>query len=377
MTAILAAGTPYYPLFFCKDTVPQNEPSCLPARPAAVKSSTIYTGTITADDKDGDGIPSSQDNCPAIFNPVRPMDGGHQADGDHDGIGDACDECADDPTQSCDHPVGTDLDGDGTPNGTDNCPLIANQDQADTDGDGVGDACDDCAAANPGATGCTLSVASVRNPGASDHAKLTDIVSVTGVVTAHVSGKTYYVQDTPGGGPGRASTSPRTRSPERPRRARRSARRSRCWACIPIRSTRIRSRPPADRDHGHERALTVTPLALNVNQVNTDAGDAAEQYEGVLVQIAGPLTIANANVNNVTKSDSGTAYEMTMSPKLEVLDTIFKRWGSPATCNGGGECTVPPAGFTNGTAFSSMTGVMGWGFSLRMLYPRQASDFAP
>jgi hypothetical protein len=37
-----------------------------------------------------------------------------------------------------------DADGDGKADGYDNCPFVANRDQADTDGDGVGDACDNC-----------------------------------------------------------------------------------------------------------------------------------------------------------------------------------------------------------------------------------------
>src|SRR5215211_3900142 len=37
----------------------------------------------------------------------------------------------------------TDADGDGVPVELDNCPTVANPDQADTDGDGQGDACDD------------------------------------------------------------------------------------------------------------------------------------------------------------------------------------------------------------------------------------------
>jgi len=36
-----------------------------------------------------------------------------------------------------------DSDGDGIPNGTDNCPMIPNPDQADTDLDTRGDACDE------------------------------------------------------------------------------------------------------------------------------------------------------------------------------------------------------------------------------------------
>ncbi|MCA9549332.1 MAG: choice-of-anchor D domain-containing protein [Myxococcales bacterium] len=39
--------------------------------------------------------------------------------------------------------VFVDGDGDTVPDGTDNCPLVANPDQADLDGDGVGNACDD------------------------------------------------------------------------------------------------------------------------------------------------------------------------------------------------------------------------------------------
>jgi len=48
----------------------------------------------------------------------------------------------------------SDVDGDGIPDATDNCPTVANSTQADTDGDGVGDACDNCVnVANPWVTG--------------------------------------------------------------------------------------------------------------------------------------------------------------------------------------------------------------------------------
>jgi hypothetical protein len=47
-------------------------------------------------------------------------------------------------------PFCPDLDSDGVCDGDDNCPSVANANQADGDGDGVGDACDNCpAVANP------------------------------------------------------------------------------------------------------------------------------------------------------------------------------------------------------------------------------------
>lgn len=59
-------------------------------------------------DDDGDGFPAQFDNCPAVANE-------DQADGDADGVGDLCDNCIEAP----------------------------NFDQADEDGDGEGDACED------------------------------------------------------------------------------------------------------------------------------------------------------------------------------------------------------------------------------------------
>jgi len=104
---------------------------------------------------DGDGIPFVEDNCPYIYNP-------DQEDSDEDGVGDVCDNCPSDynPDQEdndldelgdvCD----PDDDNDGICDpgesdqscaGEDNCPHVANPDQADEgDGDGVGDICDNC-----------------------------------------------------------------------------------------------------------------------------------------------------------------------------------------------------------------------------------------
>jgi hypothetical protein len=78
-------------------------------------------------DADGDGVADDLDNCPSVAN-------ADQADSDGDGVGDACDEDGD--------PQDTDSDGDGVPDEIDNCPDDANPDQSDQDGDGFGDICD-------------------------------------------------------------------------------------------------------------------------------------------------------------------------------------------------------------------------------------------
>jgi hypothetical protein len=81
---VQAAAAKTYPLFFCRDAVPEAEPTCVPSRDT-------YPAGATALDRDGDGIADAADDCPATFNPVRPMDGTAQADVDADGFGDACD----------------------------------------------------------------------------------------------------------------------------------------------------------------------------------------------------------------------------------------------------------------------------------------------
>ena len=64
-------------------------------------------------DDDGDGIADVVDNCPLVAN-------SDQANADGDSFGDVCD---------------TDDDGDGIADVVDNCPLVANSDQANADGD--------------------------------------------------------------------------------------------------------------------------------------------------------------------------------------------------------------------------------------------------
>lgn len=88
-----AAQSPgVYQLFYCAE--PDDEPSCVPSRASSVNGSTIYTGIPTTNDSDGDGIANGVDNCPTVFNPIRPLDNGVQPDANTNGIGDDCEPWA-------------------------------------------------------------------------------------------------------------------------------------------------------------------------------------------------------------------------------------------------------------------------------------------
>jgi len=168
-----------YPSFFCG--LPAGEPTCVPSRPGE------FTGIASDTDSDGDGISNDTDNCPDVFNPIRPIDGGVQPDGDADGAGDACDET----------PLLADLDSDGTDNLVDNCPFDANADQDDTDSDNKGNVCDFCpTAANPDSV-CGLapaepaSIADVQDGTVSVDSRVT----ITGSIVTAIYDRGFWMQD--------------------------------------------------------------------------------------------------------------------------------------------------------------------------------------
>jgi hypothetical protein len=157
-----AIGDGAYPAFFCG--TPAAEPSCVPERRQSVSGSGVYTGAITPDDSDGDGIIDADDDCPSVFDPIRPLDHGTRADADGDGVGDACDICPlNAGTSVCRSVDPDDFDADGVLDGADNCLAVSNADQADADVDDHGDACDACPLfANPGPAGCRTSIYAIK-----------------------------------------------------------------------------------------------------------------------------------------------------------------------------------------------------------------------
>jgi hypothetical protein len=97
-------------------------------------------------DSDGDSVPDACDNCPSVANM-------NQADDDGDGVGNVCDACPLDASNdadgdgvcgdvdACPSDPNNDADGDQICGNKDNCPANANSSQADADRNGIGDAC--------------------------------------------------------------------------------------------------------------------------------------------------------------------------------------------------------------------------------------------
>ncbi|HSC75073.1 MAG TPA: metallophosphoesterase [Pseudomonadales bacterium] len=90
---------------------------------------------IAGSDRDGDDVPDASDNCPVNTN-------ADQSDTDDDGVGDVCDSGTDTDGDGIGDSIDPNDDGDALDDASDNCPLLANDDQYDYDGDGKGDACD-------------------------------------------------------------------------------------------------------------------------------------------------------------------------------------------------------------------------------------------
>ena len=349
---IRTEGEKFYPLFFCKGETPKNEPSCVPTRDT-------YKGGPTDADKDGDGIADAQDNCPTIFNPIRPMDNGKQADADGDGTGDACDPCPRDATNTCVRVTATDSDGDGVPDAIDNCPETANPEQADSDKDGRGDACESCAKANPGAIACDSDIPSLRQRG--NKPKNGEVVRIGSAFISAVGpstgGKNFmFVQTSPQGAPfqgiyvltGTAATDRKVGEKVALTGIFREA-----FDMDQVTASRI--------ELLDAQLATMEPMVLTAAALADDKN--GEGYEGLLVQVKD----AGLAITDQDPDKGGKYFEFVIGGSLRIDDFIFSKYATTGTA-------YPPVGFTIGSAFTSVTGVMGYSFNQRKLYPRSIAD---
>jgi len=358
-----ATEHPIYPAFFCKNETPKDEPSCVPTRGATPEapSASQYTGP-TAGDKDGDGIPDATDNCPAVFNPIRPMDA-KQADADGDGIGDACDKCPLAAGEACTRPNAEDIDDDGVLNGVDNCPELANADQADDDKDGKGNACDTCPTEpNPGQAKCVTeyTVAALRNPADPQH-------PASGSVRARV--KNLYVTGVRSGGGGRGffaqvgtdafsglyvETGTVTPTVVVGNKVEVEGDYEEVFNVTTLRNVVVKV---VDAGTALPFAPVVFPSA-DITNVGNVQGPSAEAYEGMLCQVDAP-TVTLMNSDGAQDFDEFSIADAS-GGNLRVDDYLYDPLDNT---------------FAVGTAFQKVVGICYFSFSNRKILPRSPADY--
>lgn len=350
LAAVRQAGESIYPLYFCKTQTPAHEPSCIPRR-------ATYPNGITATDRDGDGIDDGGDLCPAIFDPIRPMDGAKEADADGDGIGDACDPCPRDAANACARPDARDTDGDGVRDALDVCPRIVDPGQADGDGDGVGDACDPCPAfKNPGSVACRATIAQVRDPQAVGHVADGAIVSLPAAYVVAASPNDFWIED--------GSRQPWTGiqvhagtsvAPTRGNRVKIQGVHASIFGMATVIVSRATITDPGT-------ALPFGPLVATTTALKT-GGAKALSHQSMLVEVDG-VTITK----DAPDGANNEFYELVVDNDVRVDDRIWTRYGTAANA------PYPPAGFTNGTVFRRIVGIQGFSFKNAKLWPRDTSD---
>jgi hypothetical protein len=322
----LAYAGELFPAFICEGL--DDRPSCDLSLPIA-------------GDTDGDGVEDGRDLCPRAWDP-------EQLDWDGDGVGDACDPCPLEPgATACAHDP-ADIDGDGFPNDTDDCPWIWD-DQGDRDADGHGDACDACPDdANPGDTGCPVELRRLADESAADHVAEGTGVTVQGVVVTGTGPYGFFVQD-----PGESQDGA-------------------CYvyeghAASASRGDVVTLAGTYQEYYEQCEILDVTvtvtgsaplpaPIPVTLAGVVTGGPD-AERYEGMLVLLE-DATVANSNPDN--PDDYG---ELELDGGLRMDDFLFP------------DFDLESSGYrAEGLTFESITAVLVFSWENTKLAPRDAAD---
>jgi hypothetical protein len=294
---------------------------------------------------DGDGVLDGADNCPSMFNPVRPIDNNVQPDDDADGMGDMCD-----PT-----PLRTDLDGDADPNTADNCPFDANDTQLDTDIDGKGDTCDACPMRPNPESVCSPAPTTIVEI-QSGTVPVNTSVYVNNVIVTAVESNGFMVQDPTvaggmyagvhvfvGGAPG-VSVGDR----------------------VEIAGTVVEYFMNTEIDGAQVISRTtgtpVTPVSLTVAQAAT------EPYEGVLVTLTDVTKVDNPYACSADNAACTDARLFELNDAIIAWDRFYadgqSSWNSEATA---AAADMSP----------TVTGVMFYRFDRRRIVPRTAADITP
>ncbi len=333
--------TAYGP-FFCG--TPPSEPTCVPMRPNE------FDGLTSPADGDGDGINDTDDICPSQFNPVRPLDTSGQADFDADATGDECDVCPLTEGATCAMYDPDDRDSDGVANLLDNCPTAPNADQADEDNDDIGDACDSCLGFdNSTALYCPTTIYQIRSGAKAVGA----LVQITDALVTAATGTTFFVQVNPGSTPftgvdnsglqiyagnGAVMTAPAV------------------GTVVTIVGTVSEFGGAVQMDTLSSVQETATgvaipdPIDVTVAEVNTGGAKAAT-LQGILIRVR-DVTVSSAN------PDAPSDFQEFSVDGLRVDDILYAVPARPAV----------------GEMYSSITGILHFGFSNTKIEPRNAND---
>jgi len=352
LSQLQSQGEMLYPLFSC--ATPQDEPTCEPLRREAERfgDSNAYSGQPSADDQDGDGLSNDADNCPNLFNPIRPMHQGVQPDADQDGIGDACDVC---PFAVGEPPCpdSRDRDGDQIGDNEDNCPLVANPEQEDADDDGHGDACDDCPnVANPGASQCPAPETTIAAVRSGEVAQDTAVLIRQAVITAVSASRGFWIAQGSGAGQG-IYVYVRGDSPPEWRRG----------ARVDVQATYVEYHDLTELTDAQVTVLPGGPVdvpdAVVVSPADiADGGSQAEALEGVLV------TIEDVQIMNPNPDGPDNDYG-----QIEIFAGL---WMDDLMVRNLADGSLFPR--QTGVGFTSITGIAHYSFEHRKLLPRDAND---